>query len=180
MKANEEKREKFKQQMNAPKLSNREYEVLQESLAGVFADINSASTKALQAMERATEAEKQVGEITAELEKARAEHQAAKAKLEGGLEDVIEQLKGRDAERTGYLAQELNGEALTLYERVRSKHREALAVVDGTIDREANRIGNDLHCAACYMTITANDALHVLARKKLIQCKSCGRILYVP
>jgi predicted nucleic acid-binding Zn-ribbon protein len=30
------------------------------------------------------------------------------------------------------------------------------------------------------MTITANDVLQVLARKKLVPCKSCGRILYVP
>ena len=55
-----------------------------------------------------------------------------------------------------------------------------MSIVDGTIDRAAGRIGNDLHCSACYMTITANDGVRVLARKEVVQCKSCVRVLYVP
>jgi predicted nucleic acid-binding Zn-ribbon protein len=30
------------------------------------------------------------------------------------------------------------------------------------------------------MTITANDAVQVLEGNRLIRCKSCARILYVP
>ena len=75
---------------------------------------------------------------------------------------------------------EVSTDALQTYERVRRKHKDALALVEGTIDRAAGRIGNDLHCSACYMTITANDAVKVLGRKELVTCKSCVRILYVP
>jgi len=175
----EQKREKIKGQMNAPKLSNREYEVLQSELAGVLADINSFSDRALKSLDKASEAETNVAQFKSELEKARAEHEAAREKLEGGLTDVRAELATHDAEREEFLPQ-VDGEALAAYERVRRKHTEAMAVVAGTIDRVAGRIGSDLHCSACFMAVTANDAVHVLGRKKIVQCKSCVRILYVP
>jgi len=179
VKTYEERREKIKEAMNAPKLGAREYETLREELAGVLADINSYSDAALKSLQAAEDAGARSAEIRAEREKAQAEHQAAREKLEGSLAGVRAELSKHDAEREAFLPN-VPAEALAVYERVRRKHKDALAVVDGTIDRNAGRIGNDLHCAACYMTITANDAVQVLEGKKLIQCKSCARILYVP
>jgi predicted nucleic acid-binding Zn-ribbon protein len=179
VKAKEEQREKIKRQMNAPKLSNREYEVLQESLAGVLADINQLTSHALKSLDRVAEAEGNVTAFQEELTAAREAHEKARAELEEGLTDVREELEKRNAERAEYVAG-LSIESLSVYERVRKKHKEALAVVDGTIDRAASRIGTDLHCSACYMSVTANDAVQVLEGRKLIRCKSCARILYVP
>jgi predicted nucleic acid-binding Zn-ribbon protein len=179
VKAKEEQREKIKRQMNAPKLSNREYEILQESMAGVLADINQLTGQALKSLDKVAEAEGNVTQFRAELAAATEAYDDAKAKLEGGLSDVKEELEKRDAERAEYVVG-LRAEPLKVYDRVRQKHNEALAVVDGTIDRAASRIGTDLHCSACYMTITANDAVQVLEGKRLIRCKSCARILYVP
>ena len=177
VKTQEEHREKIKRQMNAPKLTNREYEVLQEELAGVLADINSMSDKVLKGLDEAGQIEEKVGELRTELEEARETHRSAKEELEGSLSDVREQLDRRGAERKE-LAGDVGAEALGIYERVRIKHKEATAAVEGTIDRAAGRIGNDLHCSACYMSVTANDAVHVLGRRRVIQCKSCSRILY--
>ncbi|MHC4135014.1 MAG: zinc ribbon domain-containing protein [Planctomycetota bacterium] len=179
VKTKEEHREKCKRQMNAPKLTNREYEVLQEALAGVLADINQLTGQALKSLDKVAEAEGNVAAFREELAAARVAYETAKAKLEGGLSDVKEELAKGDAERSEYVAS-VRAEPLLVYERVRQKHSDALAVVDGTIDRAASRIGNDLHCSACYMTITANDAVKVLEGKQLIRCKSCARILYVP
>lgn len=179
VKAKEADREKYKRQMNAPKLSNREYQALQEQLAGVLADINSLSDKALSAMERAGETEAKSTELRSELESAQAEYGQAKEKLEGALTDVRSDLEAKNEERREYVAG-VGMEPLAVYERVRRKHKDALAIVDGTIDRAAGRIGTDLHCSACFMTITANDAVQVLRRNRVIQCKSCVRILYVP
>jgi len=175
----EGRREKIKGQMNAPKLTNREYEALQVELAGVLADINSLSDKAIKALERASEAEAAAGKLSEELKAARTAHDTARAELEGSLVDVRTELERFDAQRAEFVAK-VPGEPVHIYERVRRKHKDALAVVQGTIDRAAGRIGGDLHCASCYMAITANDAVHVLARKKIVQCKSCVRILYVP
>jgi predicted nucleic acid-binding Zn-ribbon protein len=175
----EERREKIKGQMNAPKLTNREYEALQVELAGVLADINSFSDKALKALERASEAESNLAKLQQELAAARATYETAKAELEGSLADVRQELAQRDAERAAVVALAA-GDPLQIYERVRRKHKDALAIVDGTIDRVAGRIGSDLHCASCHMAVTANDAVHVLGRKKVVQCRSCVRILYVP
>jgi predicted nucleic acid-binding Zn-ribbon protein len=175
----EERREKIKGQMNAPKLTNREYEALQVELAGVLADINSLSDKALKALERATEAESNLAKLRAELATAREAHEKARAELEGSLTDVRQELAQRDAERGAAVGQ-VPGDPLQIYERVRRKHKDALAIVDGTIDRTAGRMGSDLHCAACHMAVTANDAVQVLGRKKIVQCRSCVRILYVP
>jgi len=179
VKVKEEQREKIKRQMNAPKLSNREYEVLQESLAGVLADINQLTGQALKSLDNVSEAEGNVAAFREELAAAKESYESARAELEGGLSDVREELAKRDAERAEYVAG-MRAEPLKIYERVRQKHNEALAVVDGTIDRAASRIGTDLHCSACYMSVTANDAVQVLEGNKLIRCKSCARILYVP
>ena len=179
VRSREERREKLKGQMNAPKLSNREYDVIREELAGVLADVNSFSDKALKALERASEAEATLAKLREELRVARAAHDAARGELEGSLADVRQELAKHDAERASVAAL-APSEALQIYERVRRKHKDALAVVAGTIDRVAGRMGNDLHCAACHIAVTANDAIHVINRKKVMQCKSCVRILYVP
>jgi len=178
LKAREEEREKIKRQMNAPKLGNREYEVLQESLASVLADINSLSDQALKGIDQATEAEATVVALKQQLESARKTYEDAKAELEGALSGVKSELEGRDEERKELL-EGVNAEVLVIYERVRRKHPEAMAHMDGSYDRQAGRLGNDVHCSSCYMTVTANDAVQVIARKKIVQCKSCVRILYV-
>lgn len=179
VKAKEDRRESIKHAMNAPKLSNREYEVLRDEMAGVLADVNSLSDSALKALQRATEAEESKASLEKELEEKRAAYERAKADLEGSLVDVTAELEQRTAERTEF-CRKIPSEPLQIYERVRRKHPDAMALVEGTIDRAANRIGSDLHCSACYMTITANDAVHVLARSEVVQCRSCVRILYVP
>jgi len=179
VKSLEERREKIKQGMNAPKLSVREYETLQEELAGVLADINSFSDQTLKALEQASEAEQAAADTVKQLEETRTAYADAKETLLGALAGVKSDLDARNAEREEY-APSVEQEGLKRYERVRCKHPEAMSIVDGTIDRAAGRIGNDLHCSACYMTITANDGVRVLARKEIVQCKSCVRILYVP
>jgi len=179
VKGKEEEREKIKRRMNAPKLSNREYVVLQEALAGVLADINSSSEVALKALQRVDDAVAKEKEVGAERDTLQVEYEEAKAQLEGALSSVREDLARRDAERKEFEGT-ISAEPLRSYERVRRKHKEALAAVEGTIDRAAGRIGNDVHCSACYMAVTANDAVRVLARKALVLCKSCSRILYVP
>ncbi|MHC4955469.1 MAG: zinc ribbon domain-containing protein [Planctomycetota bacterium] len=179
VKTKEERREGIKRQMNAPKLSNREYEVLRDELAGVLADINSLSDQAIKAIQRAETADEERTQLEEELATKRAESEAARAELEGSLSDVKAELDRRNAERNEF-ASGIGLEPLAAYERVRRKHADALALVEGDIDRAANRMGSDLHCSACYITITANDAVKVLARSSMIHCKSCVRILYAP
>jgi predicted nucleic acid-binding Zn-ribbon protein len=179
VKTKEERREGIKAQMNAPKLSNREYEVLRDEMAGVLADINSLEHGAIKAIQRAEECEQSKSAVEADLVEKRAAYEAAKADLEGSLADVTAEVDGRNQERGEFCAQ-IPMEPFQIYERVRRKHPDAMALVEGTIDRAANKIGSDLHCSACYMTITANDAVQVLARSGVVQCKSCVRILYVP
>lgn len=179
VKTKEERRESIKQLMNAPKLSNREYEVLRDELAGVLADINSLSDTALKSLEKAIAADEERTALGTEIEERTAEYEKVKADLEGSLSDVKGDLDRRNAERAEFVSG-LTMEPLNVYERVRRKHADAMAIVDGTVDRAANRMGSDLHCSACYITITANDAVQVLARKAIVQCKSCVRILYVP
>lgn len=177
--AREDRRESIKAAMNAPKLSNREYEVLRDEVAGVLADIKTLTNQAVDALQRSSDAEEAQVALETELAEKRTVYEAAKAELEGSLGDVSAEVERRTAEREEFALQ-VSGEPLKVYERVRRKHSDALALVEGTIDRAANKIGSDLHCSACYITITANDAVRVLARSEIVQCKSCVRILYVP
>ena len=179
VKTKEERREVIKQQMNAPKLSNREYEVLRDELAGVLADINSLSDTALKGIEKASAAEEERGQLEEELATRRADYAKAKEELEASLADVRTELDRRNAERKEFTAQ-IPMEPFQEYERVRRKHADAMALVEGDVDRASNRMGSDLHCSACYITITANDAINVLGRTGIVHCKSCVRILYVP
>jgi predicted nucleic acid-binding Zn-ribbon protein len=178
MKSKEELREKYKLQINAPKLTKREYEVVQEALAGVIADIRSFESQAIQAMQRAEEAETKRAEIEKERDALREEYEAAREKLEGSLSGVKEDLAKLDAERSAFV-EGIDMEPLHIYERVRGKHKDALAALEG-VNRDTVRLGSDIHCSACYMACTANDAIKVIGRKSIIQCKSCVRILYVP
>ncbi len=175
----EDRREAIKAAMNAPKLSNREYEVLRDEVAGVLADIKTLTNQAVDALQRSSEAEETKVALETELAEKRTAYETAKAELEGSLGDVTSEVERRTVEREEF-SLKISGEPFKIYERVRGKHSDALAVVDGTIDRSANKIGSDLHCSSCYMTITANDAVRVLARSEIVQCKSCVRILYVP
>ncbi len=175
---NEGRRDKVRQAMNAPKLSSRQYTTLQEEMAGLLSDISSSTDKAIVSLEDVKETESQTATKKEELAKAKEVYEAKKADLEGSLGDVRGELETRLKERAEYSAA-VDPDSKSIYARVRRKHKDALAAVDGTIDRAIGRIGNDLHCSSCYMTITANDAVQVLARAKVIQCKSCVRILYV-
>ena len=91
--------------MNAPKLNAREYETLQEELAGVLADINSFSDTALKALDSAAEAETASAETRAKLEEARAAYADAKATLEGSLAGTREDLAARNEKLAEYVAQ---------------------------------------------------------------------------
>ena len=179
VKSKEERREAIKLLMNAPKLSNREYEVLRDELAGVLADINSLSDVALKSIEKASTADEERGQLEEELATRRSDYEKAKAELEGSLSDVQGDLERRSGDRAEFVKQ-IPMEPLKEYERVRRKHADAMALVEGDVDRASNRMGADLHCSACYITITANDAINVIGRTGIIHCKSCVRILYVP
>ncbi len=175
---NEGRRDKVRQAMNAPKLSTRQYTTLQEEMAGLLSDISSETDAALVCLDDAKELDSQTATKGEELAKVKEVYESKKADLEGSLGDVRAELETRTKERAEYSAG-IEPDSKAIYERVRRKHKNAVSVVDGTIDRAMGRIGNDLHCSSCYMTITANDAVQVLARNKVIQCKSCVRILYV-
>jgi len=179
VKTKEDRRETIKQQMNAPKLSNREYEVLRDEMAGVLADINSLQDVALKSLERAGTADEERGALGEEIETRTADYEKLKAELEGSVSDVKADVEKRIAARAEFIST-ISMEPLAVYERVRRKHADALALVEGNVDRAANRMGDDLHCSACYITITPNDAVNVMARAKIVQCRSCVRILYVP
>ncbi|MEE8104363.1 MAG: hypothetical protein V3T86_02380 [Planctomycetota bacterium] len=173
----EAQRDKVRSLMTAPKLSMREYQTLQEQMAGLLADINSCTEQTVVTMDRAKELEEGVAAHQAELEKAKTAYDEKKVELEAPLADVRADLEKRKVEREEYV-HTLNPDATSSYARVRVKHADAMSAIDGTIDRAAGRIGNDLHCSACYMAVTSNDAVKVIGGSELMRCKSCTRILY--
>ena len=130
------------------------------------------------AMDKAGVLEEEVTGHESELEKARQAYEEKKAELEAPLADVRMDLEQRRAARAEY-ALTLNPDTTSAYARVRVKHQDAMSAIDGTIDRAAGRIGNDLHCSTCYIAVTSNDAVKVIGGSELVRCKSCTRILDV-
>jgi len=174
----EAQRDKVRTAMTAPKLSVREYHTLREQMAGLLADINSCTEQTVVTMDKARELEEEVSGHQGELEKAKEAYREKKAELEAPLADVRADLEKRKGEREEYVLT-VNPDSTSTYARVRVKHKDAMSAIDGTIDRAAGRIGNDLHCSACYIAVTSNDAVKVIGGSELVRCKSCTRILYV-
>ena len=179
IKSKEAERDKVKTAMTQPRVTAKEYTILQEQLAGVLADIGSLTEAGVEGLTKCDETEQSLGTLRQAVEEAQKVHDAKKEELEGSLSSVRADLEERTRLRDEAAA-DVPHESLALYKRVRVKYRDAMAAVDGMIDRAAGRIGNDLHCSACYMAVTSNDAVNLLGGDKLLRCKSCTRILYTP
>jgi uncharacterized protein len=157
---------KHEKQLNQA-ASKKEYDALKLEIANERKEVARLEDEIL---ERMAEAEERAAQLP-ELEKA---VRQAKADLEAYQRDSGQRLAALAAEREAVLKQLAEVEATVPpdvrepYERlVRGRGEDALAPVEGRT------------CSACYTEITAQGYNELLA-ERFVQCKSCGRILYLP
>ncbi len=166
LKSGEQKVVDLRAKLNAAS-SNKEYQALVEQIAAAEMAGSVLSDEILESFEKTDlcavavkEAEKQLAAGRAEMDKARRAVQDSAASVAAD----IQRLEAELAKAESALPADLKAD----YQRVvRSKGADSLAVAD------------DGTCTGCGQSITLN-MQNDLRLARLVFCKSCGRILYLP
>jgi predicted nucleic acid-binding Zn-ribbon protein len=166
LKENADRVARYQQQMNTA-TSRKEYDALQHEINHTRQASRVLEDEILATMETLEEKTRQLPELQNALAQAQAEHRKAQEQIAGRQSDLEQQL----AEATAALAAaEANvpADIRPQYTRLVSAFgADALAPV-------TNR-----SCAGCYNELTAQ-GYNDLRAGRIVFCKSCGRILYLP
>ena len=158
----------YKEQQNTVR-NNREFDNLNKEIEYQELEIEASQRK--------------IKHFTAELES----RQAEKAKTTKDIEDRTVDLNQKRSEldqilaetkaetealvlKAGDLEKKIDDRLLAAFKRIRKNARNGLAVVK--IERDS--------CGGCHAKIPAQSQLDIRARKKIIPCEFCGRILVDP
>jgi predicted nucleic acid-binding Zn-ribbon protein len=146
--------------------SNREYQALSEQIAAAEMANSVLEDEILEAMDRSEQLALVVTEAEGEVFKGvtfLADAKQSVSEEEQAHKLSIAQLKSELAEAEMHLPDEVRSD----YDRiVRTRHEDSMAAVEGDI------------CIGCYQKITPN-MVNLLAMKKVVICKACGRLLYL-
>jgi predicted nucleic acid-binding Zn-ribbon protein len=157
---------KYEKQQNEA-ASKKEYDALQHEIDATKKKVGQIEDEILEAMgqseeeaARIPEHEKSLAKVRAEVAQHEREQEARQASFAEQLEQTLKQVA--DVEAT------LPADVRQQYARLSAaKGEDALSAVNGRT------------CSACYTEITAQ-AYNDLSQGKIVLCKSCGRILYLP
>ena len=152
--------------------SNKVYSELLLNIKSARLDIEKLEESILSMMDEAEALEADVEKARVEVRNAEEEHAEAEKVLTAQAKEAEEKLRMRLGMRD-VLAKEVDPEVLAVYDRVREA-RQGVGVTAVDVDAEGSHF-----CAACQMTVTLQDINVALGGEKLVQCKSCNRILYV-
>lgn len=162
---------KLEGQLNSA-TSNKVYSELLLSIKSARMDIEKLEESILAMMDEAEALESEVEKARVELRNAEEEHREADRVLQGQAKEVEEKLGQKQGIRD-LLATEVDPEVLTVYDRVREA-RKGVGVTAVEVDAEGSHF-----CSSCQMTVTLQDINVALGGAKLVQCRSCNRLLYV-
>jgi len=166
LKTHEEKIRKLKKQLLTVK-TNREYSALLLEIGGEEADNSRLEDEILDLMTQAEELEAQCKDDAQKIAQEEKRLEAELEKVQAELQEIENRI-GELSELRKQKAQDIDGEALGLYEKIwNAKGNRALVPVSG------------MACQGCFMNITMENLSRLMADKEIITCQSCGRILYL-
>ncbi len=147
--------------------ANREYQVLSDQIAADEQANSVQSDEVLELLERVDSIDQEMSGITALLELARKETVRIQAIVDGEMSVLKSDLDAVDAELSE-AERLLHGDIRARYKRLAdSVGEDALASVD------------DSCCGRCFTTQTTQ-VVSDLMMQKVVFCKSCGSLLYLP
>lgn len=148
---------------------NEEYAALKNEIERAEKDIIDIEDRVLELMEEAENLKPAIADAE---QKFSAEKTRVTALLKS-TDDKVGILQGRsealNVERTALASevQTLDENLFELYENLfRTKDGRAVVALEGE------------HCSGCHTTVTRSTVLEVEARKSIVSCEQCGRILY--
>lgn len=161
----QEKQEKYKQDLMKVR-NEKEYGTVLREIDAAKKYAGVLETQILEAIEEAERLEKQSQEMTPDIESKRSEINAQLEAFSTEIERAAAESQQLAAERR-MLAAQVKPALLRTYERV-AKLRKGAALTEA----------KDYACTACRMSIRPQVFSDVRRGEKIIQCDSCGRILY--
>lgn len=152
--------------------SNKVYSELLLSIRGARADIEKMEEQILARMDDTEALEAVVEKARVVVRNAEDEFREAEKSLLAQAAEIQGRLDQRRAMRE-VLAKEIDRDVLAVYDRVREARR-GTGIATITVDAEGEHF-----CAACQMTVPIQEVSQALAASKVVQCRSCNRILCV-
>lgn len=166
LKSHEQKIAKLKQQSTDVR-TNKEFMAFRSEIANTQAEADRLSGEILRILEVVQQAEAKVQSLQGE----RQRELDAMAKARERVEEDQRGIRAdRDALVRGrvHCLEGIPAQALDLYERARQARGHGLAPLEGT------------YCSACGDLQTRNDVYIVQNRTRLMPCKGCNCLLYLP
>jgi predicted nucleic acid-binding Zn-ribbon protein len=145
--------------------TNKEFTAIRSEIANAKLDVTRLEDEILKIMEAVEAQEKLRAAAAEEREREQKRYDAERAKVDAGLEGLRRERERLATGRPG-LVKDLPAEAVAAYERVFRARGNAVVPVE--ID----------YCSGCNERLTRNDVYCVQNASRLVQCKSCARILY--
>jgi len=147
--------------------SPKELQDLQKDIASLKKYLTTLEERQLESMVKAEAADNELQSAKTELEKIKARLGSEHGKLIEEQADLFKQLEKLTEEREAAIAPIESG-LLQVYEGLRQQKR-GVAVVE-VIDNA---------CTACGTTVNASFQQNARSQKQLVNCPSCGRIIFV-
>jgi len=163
-KAAEGKVDRYNEQARAVK-TNKEFTAIRSEIANAKVEVSRLEDEILKIMEEVEKQEK----LTAAAKEERAREQK---RLDTEKAKVVTAIEGLRASRALHaknrpeLTTGLPPESLDIYERVLKARGDAVVPIEQDF------------CSGCMERLTRNDVLAVHNASRIVQCKSCGRILF--
>jgi uncharacterized protein len=145
---------------------NEEFQALTNEITRFEGEIQTIEDRELELMEQAEQQKAVVGEAEKGATTMKEYVARQTAHLTEKSRAIEMQLVDLGAERTR-LAAEIDEELLDTYTRLFSSKGDSAVVA----------LEHD-HCMGCHMKVTASTSARVKARKDVVHCEQCGRILY--
>ena len=152
-------------QLYGGKITNpKELTSLQHEVNTLKANRDQAENNALEIMDQVEQAEASRTALTEELEKLKGEWHSQQQQLSSEIDNLKVKLSDLQQKRQR-LSDEIDPQALELYEKLRKQKGQAVAKVEQGI------------CRGCRISLSSSE-LQQARGGNLVQCSSCGRILF--
>jgi predicted nucleic acid-binding Zn-ribbon protein len=158
-------------QLNAA-TSNKVYGDLLLNIKSQRMDIEKMEEAILGMMDEVEALEGDVERARVVLRNAEEEFKEAEKVLRAQSKEIEERLAQKQGIRD-LLAKEVDPEVLVVYDRVREA-RKGVGITAVDVDAEGSHF-----CSSCQINITLQDINVAMGGDRIVQCKSCNRILYV-
>ncbi len=146
--------------------TNKEYTAILAEVGAIKEKVTGLEDKELEIMEALEEKQKEIPVIEKKCKEEDADFQEYKAKKDGELSRMKQELGPRVAEREDVMSQ-LEKMVIQRYEKIaKSRERKAVALLRGNI------------CQGCFQQILPQMVVDVKVGEKIQQCSNCMRFLY--